>query len=550
MRYTFALLLCFLFLAVPLTAQEELPYFEPSDCPFGEIDADVECGYLFVPEDRNDPDSPAIALAVALLNSPDPIYPPIINLEGGPGGASLVAVEAWLESALLAERNIVLIDQRGTGYSEPSLNCFEVDEGEETATEDCRERLISEGINLNAYDSAQNAADIADLITALELGEASLYGSSYGTRLALTIMRDYPDNLASVIIDAVYPPHVQGYNEQPLWSYRAFRELFDACAAQPACDAAYPDLEQVFYDTVNAMNAEPMVFVDEETGEEFEMTGDDLVNDIFSQLYDVDAIPTLPQQIYDYMGGGEGGAGLEDAAAGLGGIDLSALSDEEYEALLMEYLEFESVDDLYDFLDSLTDDEYFELEDELIAYLSGDETFAGDEEQEDSGEEAFTGYVLDPSLLEIDSDSEGLFNSIECQEEVYFNTLEEAEALAADIPEEIRLAMIDGVIAQFNDCDLWQVELSPEIENEPVESDIPTLVLSGQFDPITPPEWGQAAADYLPNSFHFVFPGMGHGTVDLHPCPTDIALAFLADPFTEPDSSCIAEMSGPDFVTP
>ena len=88
------------------------------------------------------------------------------------------------------------------------------------------------------------------------------------------------------------------------------------------------------------------------------------------------------------------------------------------------------------------------------------------------------------------------------------------------------------------------------IEAQPVTSDIPTLVAAGEFDPITPAKWAQSAASHLPNSYFFLFPGGGHGVIDMNQCSQDIMQAFLDDPTQEPDSSCIAEMGAPLWALP
>lgn len=104
--------------------------FEYVECPISLPDTEIEeetidCGYLLVPEDRNDPDSPVIELAVAILYSPadDDDYQadPILYLEGGPGGSALSGIDMWYESPLRQTRDIILFDQRGTGYSRPYM---------------------------------------------------------------------------------------------------------------------------------------------------------------------------------------------------------------------------------------------------------------------------------------------------------------------------------------------------------------------------------------------------------------------------------------------
>jgi hypothetical protein len=99
-------------------------------------------------------------------------------------------------------------------------------------------------------------------------------------------------------------------------------------------------------------------------------------------------------------------------------------------------------------------------------------------------------------------------------------------------------------------CEIWPSGQAGTIETEPVRSDIPTLLLAGEYDPYTPPSWSKQAAETLDHSFFYEFPGIGHGPVRHSQCARDIVLAFLADPMTEPDASCIAEMRDPDFITP
>ena len=116
---------------------------------------------------------------------------------------------------------------RGSGLSEPSLNCPEVDKAilarftklgsyEEEAAErraavkTCRDRLVAEGIDLNQYDSEASATDLDDLRKAMNVDTWNLLGVSYGTRLALATMRSHPQGIRSVLLDSVYPTTVGG----------------------------------------------------------------------------------------------------------------------------------------------------------------------------------------------------------------------------------------------------------------------------------------------------------------------------------------------------
>jgi hypothetical protein len=99
-------------------------------------------------------------------------------------------------------------------------------------------------------------------------------------------------------------------------------------------------------------------------------------------------------------------------------------------------------------------------------------------------------------------------------------------------------------------CNLWNVKaFGPEID-QPVQSDIPTLILSGYFDPITPPVYGEEVAKGLSNSFQYVFPAGAHGSVTSGDCQNQIFLDFINNPSTPPNAACIEEMGGPQFMTP
>ena len=165
----------------------------------------------------------------------------------GPGGDALEIVPLVFAdrfAPFLADRDFIMFDQRGTGFSEPSLACpetlelaFETIELELTdeesrtlsleALNECRDRLAADGIDFTAYNSAENAADVNDLRIAMGYEEWNLYGISYGTRLAQTVVRDYPEGIRSIILDSAYPIESNLLTETPANLDRALTELFD-----------------------------------------------------------------------------------------------------------------------------------------------------------------------------------------------------------------------------------------------------------------------------------------------------------------------------------
>ena len=137
--------------------------------------------------------------------------------------------------------------------------------------------------------------------------------------------------------------------------------------------------------------------------------------------------------------------------------------------------------------------------------------------------------------------SRGMTFSVQCYEEFPFSSAAAFEQALADHPELAGLYRhsIVGTMG-FRVCETWGAGEAPAVENEPVSSDIPTLVMTGEFDPITPPRWGLQAAETLSRSYTFEVPGAGHGASFVAGCPHDIVMAFLDNPAVAPDASCLA----------
>ena len=210
---------------------------------------DTQCAYVIVPENHNDPEGPTIKLATYFLpsTSSTPAPDSVLYLEGGPGGAAVLSLPDFAtgNASFLRERgDVILLDQRGTGYSKPSLLCseFTLMEDELEAAATCQERLIAEGINLKHYNSQQNALDVGAVREAYGYDEVSLYGISYGTRLALTAMRDAPEGIRSVVLDSVFPPQINGMSEDVEVIYYVLDKIVATCVADEGCAAQYPDL--------------------------------------------------------------------------------------------------------------------------------------------------------------------------------------------------------------------------------------------------------------------------------------------------------------------
>jgi pimeloyl-ACP methyl ester carboxylesterase len=490
---------CFLVLFVAaglIEAQNDgLPFFEPDACPFPEDTIDVRCGYLLVPEDRTDPGSALVELAVAILPAANgtPLPDPVIYLEGGPGGSALYAAQDFQTHPIRGNRDLILIDQRGTGFSFPSLNCteLEADGVYEDQLAACYDRLRSKGIDLNAYHSAANAADVNDLRTALGYHDVNLWGISYGARLALAVLRDHPEGVRSVVIDSVYPPEIDSIETSVYDTLRAFTQLFATCDEDPVCQAAYPTLESDFLTMIDTFSQDPPVF--EYEGEEIALHGDMILDAVFDTLYDSTAIPMLPY-----------------------GITLLANAE----------------DDL----------DYADGYDILLGYWTAETWAAGESSYVNSilDSEEVLAYIHTTGDIE---DSEGVYSSVECAEEIVFNDQKAAlDVIDANVPadlEALRAWLYAATENPFLDCDIWAIEPRPAIENEPVMSDAPVLLISGRFDPVTPPYFADSALQTLHNGQHVVFPTGAHGESGAPGCAADLAVAFFDAPYDVVDPSCV-----------
>jgi pimeloyl-ACP methyl ester carboxylesterase len=495
----------------PPTAQPASPHplpgktvepgiFQPAACRFVLPEdvrqgQEVDCGNLTVTEQRSQAQGSTgrhIQLAVAIFHPPGGASrpDPIVFLSGGPGASILETMRyqyEWLTGpAFAAGRDLIVFDQRGVGTSQPALDCPGYDrlvidlldrnwqgqivnEDQITALmldelSACRNTLAAIA-DLTAYNSAASAADVNDLRLALGYRQVNLWGASYGSRLALEVMRRYPAGLRSVVLDSVYPPDADLYGEAPANFSRALERLFSACAANPTCDQAYPDLRNVFFQTVEQLNAQPVLreIQNPYTGEKYEawMDGGALLALTFQLLYNGQLRFLLPGQIY-------------------------AASRGDYTAF-------------------------------------------------DQARGALTGQV--------GFSSRGMMFSVQCNEEIPFSSMEKLNLEQKRYPEfsELYKNSILGELT-FRVCAMWGAGRAEASANQAVHNAIPTLVMSGEFDPITPVAWGRRVSETIEKAFFYEYPGLGHGTSVAEGCPLSMLTAFLNDPTSTPPDECIGEM--------
>jgi len=321
MKASILLVLSVAMIAAVAKAQDELPRYEPAACPFegAERRDDVRCGYLEVPEDREHPAGRTLRLAVVVLksHSDTPRPDPLVYLSGGPGGPAVESSARRLESPFWnryrQDRDLVFFDQRGTGYSDPKF-CPEMDVAlytasfrglsvaeqrafEVEAVRSCREQMLAEGIDFRFYNSATSARDLDDIRRALGYDSWNLFGISYGTRLALTAMRDTPGGIRSVTIDSTQPPNAPAADANEKLT-RSLRLVFDQCAADANCSTAFPTLEHDFFSMLDDLEANPMVLTmgdaDRFPGGRIVVDGTLMAAGAFQGLYDRAFISVFP----------------------------------------------------------------------------------------------------------------------------------------------------------------------------------------------------------------------------------------------------------------
>jgi pimeloyl-ACP methyl ester carboxylesterase len=225
-----------------------------ADCHLPKVAQTLQCGTLEVPENRTAPGSRRIKLAVTVLpaNTLSPRPDPLFILAGGPGqAASAVASFPAQLTDIRATRDIVLVDQRGTGLSSP-LTCKAFAQERDLATaletdvlaqaRTCAAELKAQGVDAAQYTTDAFIEDLEDVRRALGYPAVNLWGGSYGTRVAQEYLRRHPGVIRSVVLDGVAPPRM--IISTDIWPTRqkVVDNVIAACGASPTCATAYPDL--------------------------------------------------------------------------------------------------------------------------------------------------------------------------------------------------------------------------------------------------------------------------------------------------------------------
>ncbi len=423
----------------------------------------AECGQLTVAENRKNP-SRTIDLNIAVIRSTsaDKLNDPLLLLAGGPGQGAVDTFAGIVRifDSLLPLRDIVLVDQRGTGQSNP-LRC-EIDPEEYEAlsdmnsdawkvwTKNCHQQLDAD---TRYYTTTEAINDLEAVREALEIKQWNLYGGSYGTRKALTYMKMFPKSIRSVVLDGVVPPEQALGTEHEANLRSTLEKIFNLCEADEACQTAFGDAEQQLWTFLDQLNQAPIKL--------------HLQNSSTGEFEDV-------------------------------------LMTREYAVIAMRM---------------------FSYSPETMGLIPLMVSLANHGQPETMAAQA---------QMVMNSLNEGINNALEisvsCAEDVPFmpQTTNLTNSLFGDDLFELMHAR----------CELWEsITVDPDFK-QAVVSDIPTLLLSGEYDPATPPKNAEKVMQTLSQSQHLVAKGQGH-IVGTRGCMPKIVTEFIKDPTTELDTECM-----------
>ena len=276
----------------------------------------AQCGELLVYEDRAAASGRQIPLNIAVLpatGSSNVVEDdPLFLLAGGPGQAAVEAYASaiYLFSDVNRTRDIVLVDQRGAGGSN-GLNCdvledetlpADLPDAEQIALLDQCRLDLGERADLSLYTTDAFVADLDDVRAALDYDTINLYGASYGTRAALTYLRRFPERVRSIVLDAVAGPELVLFLQMPRDGQRSLDLLFERCAADAACNEAFPNF-RAEYEAVLARleTPQPTTVADPLSNKplNFDLDRDYLSQLVFNSLYSADFQGLLPLLVHN-----------------------------------------------------------------------------------------------------------------------------------------------------------------------------------------------------------------------------------------------------------
>ncbi len=463
-------------LALSCSARGQSPV-KPHPCRIPDFDQDVLCATYPVWENREARQGRKIGLNIVIIpalaadKQPDPVF----DLAGGPGQGITDLAQWYARGYLRKKRDVVLVDQRGTGKSNP-LHCSMMGEPVDLriaardmfpveAIKECRAKL-EKAADLTQYTTAAFADDLNEVRQWLGYGKINLKGGSYGTRAAQVYWRRHPETVRSVTLVAVAPVDLYIPLRHAYSGQRALDLLLAECASQPGCRAAFPDTKA------------DLKAVRERIDKGAAVT---LANKRTGQKQKVQPAWGVVAEGIRFLMYGQGGGSLplqiRKAAQG----DLAPLVQ----------------------------------------------------------------MAVESGLNIHDAIATGLELSVTCSEDLPFITEEMIrKETAGTLLGDYRIRQ------QKAACAVWPRGKVPADTHELIHSDVPVLLISGERDSVTPPEYAEHASRYMTNRLHVVVPRGSHGGAG--DCTDNLIRDFLDNASVQGlEPSCAASVYGPtEFMKP
>ena len=472
-------LLCAL-AAAPAPAQppaSDSPRLRLEPCRLPGIDEELRCGTYNVFENRETRRGRMLPLRVVLIPAREPAAgrAPVFVIGGGPGQTATDMARNLVEDWQRVHHDVLLVDQRGTGEGH-RLDCRVAGSDEDVqgylepifdvaAFRACRARLARDA-DLARYTTSDAADDLDEIRQALGYERINLVGGSYGTRAIMTYVRRHGPHVRAAVLSSPAPFSFRN----PLYHARSAQEAWEAlvaeCRAEPACHAAFPNLQADFESVRARLRAAParvrVRHPATEASVEVTLSEEAFGEAVRVIMYRADSARTLPLAI-------------SRAAAG------------------------------------------------------------------DLGLFASTGLIANRRIRSILRF--GMLLSVVCSED-----------MPRIDPAEIETATLgtylgdNRVREQMAVCAEWPRATIPADYAAPLTSSVPVLILSGNLDPVTTPEWGDETARMFPRGLHLVLPD---GHAPNNPCTDALATAFMLRGSIEGlDTGCVAATRPPPFALP
>jgi len=447
-------------------------------CRLPGIDEKLLCGQFTVFENRQSRAGRTIELNVVVLPAFDQKTKaePLFDLAGGPGAAATesTAFYAGQGREYRRRRDVVLVDQRGSGKSNP-LSIPRKKTPQDYLSEmypvdyvKSLRQALEQRADLTQYTTSIAMDDLDDVRAWLGYDRINLIGLSYGTQAALVYMRQHPERVRTVTLIGVAPTYLKMPMYHAQAAARALDLLLQQCEEDMECHQAFPQIRNDWTSLLLQLGREP-ARVEFSPSDKTAPVMLEIQRDIFAEkirtwMYGRDQTSRIP----------------------------------------------------------------------LIVHRAAQGDFR-----------PFLREAIRPSIPDFIAD--GMYLSVTCAEDVPFIDQGEAATLNAGNP-----FGNYRVFQQTRACSMWPQGKIPPDFLEPVSSNVPVLIFSGNLDPVTPPQRGEEVARYLPNSRHVIIPQAGHGVDGLAEpeCVDRIIMEFMEKGDAKQlDVGCVERMVPPPFAT-